>query len=66
MVDAEDYFMLKDLAREQEQTTGRINISELSREDGFDRKTVRHYLASASPPETPRRRTPRRPHPRWR
>ena len=49
--------MLKDLAREQEQTTGRINISELSRETGFDRKTVRHYLARASPPETPRRRT---------
>jgi len=36
--------MLKDLAREQEQATGRVNISELSRETGFDRKTVRYYL----------------------
>jgi len=57
MVTEEDYFMLKDLAREQEQTTGRINISALARETGFDRKTVRHYLASAAPPDTPRRRT---------
>lgn len=35
--------MLKDLAREQEQTTRRVNISEFSRETGFDRKTVRRY-----------------------
>ena len=57
MVDAEDYFMLKDLAREQEQTTGRVTINELSRETGFDRKIVRYYLARASPPETPRQRS---------
>lgn len=56
MVDTEDYFMLKDLAREQEQTIGRINISELSRETGFDRKTVRHYLSQDRPPEAPRTR----------
>ncbi len=31
MVTEEDYFMLKDLAREQEQATGRVNISELAR-----------------------------------
>jgi transposase len=56
MVDTEDYFMFKDLAREQEQTTGRVNISELSRETGFDRKTVRHYLSQDLPPETSRTR----------
>jgi transposase len=56
MVDTEDYFMFKDLAREQEQTTGRVNISELSRETGFDRKTVRHYLSQDIPPETSRTR----------
>jgi DNA-binding IclR family transcriptional regulator len=43
MFDTEDWFMLKDLAREQEQNTGRVNISELSRETGLDRKTVRRY-----------------------
>ena len=46
--------MLKDLA--QEQATGRVNISELSRETGFDRKTVRYYLAQDHPPVTPRTR----------
>ncbi len=56
MVTEEDYFMLKDLAREQEQATGRINISELARETGFDRKTVRRYLSLDRPPETPRTR----------
>ncbi len=48
--------MLKDLARELEQATGRVNISELARETGFDRKTVRRYLSLDRPPETPRRR----------
>ena len=48
--------MLKDLAREQEQNTGRVNISELSRETGLDRKTVRRYLRSDHPPETPHTR----------
>jgi len=56
MLDEEDYFMLKDLAREQEQATGRVNISALSRETGFDRKTVRNYLARDRPPTTPRTR----------
>ncbi len=56
MVTEEDYFMFKDLAREQEQATGRVNISELARETGFDRKTVRHYLSLDRPPETPRTR----------
>ena len=49
--------MFKDLAREQEQATGRVNISELSRETGFDRKTVRYYLSCDHPPVTPRMRT---------
>ncbi len=48
--------MLKDLAREQEQATGRVNISALSRETGFDRKTVRNYLTRDRPPITPRTR----------
>ena len=56
MFDTEDWFMLKDLAREQEQNTGRVNISELSRETGLDRKTVRRYLRSDHPPETPHTR----------
>jgi len=45
--------MLKDLAREQELITGKVNISELSRETGFDRKTVRYHLYCESPPDTP-------------
>jgi transposase len=49
--------MFKDLAREQEQATGRVNISALSRETGFDRKTVRYYLSRDRPPVTPRTRT---------
>jgi len=56
MLTEEDYFMLKDLAREQELATGWVNISELARETGFDRKTVRHYLSLDRPPETPRTR----------
>ena len=56
MLTEEDYFTLKDLARELEQATGRVNISELVRETGFDRKTVRRYLSLDRPPETPRRR----------
>ena len=56
MVDEEAYFMLKDLAREQEQATGRVNISALSRETGFDRKTVSYYLSRDRPPATPRTR----------
>jgi transposase len=56
MFDTEYWFMLKDLAREQEQNTGRVNISELSRETGLDRKTVRRYLRSDHPPETPHTR----------
>ncbi|NMC89511.1 MAG: transposase [Methanomicrobiales archaeon] len=53
MLDEEDYFMLKDLVREQEQATDRANISALSRETGFDRKTVRNYLARDRPPIAP-------------
>ncbi len=36
--------MLRDLARIQEITTGRLNISALSRQEGYDRKTIRKYL----------------------
>lgn len=36
--------MIQDLAQEQEITTGRVNIKALSRETGFDRKTIRKYL----------------------
>lgn len=56
--------MLKVLAREQELTNDQINISALSRETGFDCKTVRHYFARASPPEMPLQRTkPSKPDP---
>lgn len=48
--------MLRDLAREQEQSTGKVNISELSRETGLDRKTIRHHLSSNKPPDTPKTR----------
>lgn len=57
MVDTEDWFMLKGLAHEQEQTAGRVNISELSCETGFDRKTVRRYLSRDRPSEFPAPRT---------
>lgn len=56
MVDEEDYFMIRDRAREQQHVTGRVNISELSRETGFDRKTIRHHLSSDAPPITARTR----------
>ena len=40
--------MLKDLAREQEQATGQVNISALSRETGFDRKDREELPRSSS------------------
>ena len=50
MVDTEDWFMLKGLAHEQEQTVGWVNIRELSCETRFDRKTVRRYFSRDRPP----------------
>ncbi len=36
--------MIKELAQEQEITTGKVNISSLSKQTGYDRKTIRKYL----------------------
>ncbi len=36
--------MIKELAQEQEITTGKVNISSLSQQTGYDRKTIRKYL----------------------
>ena len=36
--------MIKELAQEQEITTGNVNISSLSKQTGYDRKTIRKYL----------------------
>ncbi len=44
MIEEEEWQMIQDLAQEQEITTGRVNIKALSRETGFDRKTIRKYL----------------------
>jgi len=41
----EEYLMIRDLAQEQEITTGRVNISVLSKQLNYDRKTIRKYLS---------------------
>lgn len=38
--------MLHDLAQEQELVLGKVNISSLSRQTGYDRKTIRKYISS--------------------
>lgn len=43
--------MLRDLAVEQEVSTGKINISALSRQTGLDRKTVRKHIRSGDVPQ---------------
>jgi transposase len=57
MIDEEEYLMLRDLAQEQEITTGRINISALSRHEGYDRKTIRKYLLEPNFPSERHRQT---------
>jgi len=46
MLSEEEYLMLHDLAQEQELTIGKVNISSLSRQTGYDRKTIRKYISS--------------------
>ena len=55
MICEEEYLMIRDLAQEQEITTGNINISELSRETGYDRKTIRKLLAQNKIPRNAKR-----------
>lgn len=38
--------MLHDLVQEQELSLGKVNISSLSRQTGYDRKTIRKYISS--------------------
>ena len=57
MIREEEYLMIRDLAQEQEITTGLINISEISRETGYDRKTIRKLLAQNKVPRNTKRRS---------
>ena len=57
MIREEEYLMIRDLAQEQEITTGHINISEISRETGYDRKTIRKLLAQNKVPRNTKRRS---------
>jgi transposase len=50
MIDEEEYLMLRELAQEQEITTGRVNLSALSKQIGYDRKTIRKYLSQRKSP----------------
>ena len=58
MLSVEDYLMLRDLIHAMELRQGTVNISELARQSGLDRKTVRKYLTSGTLP-TPQHRTPK-------
>ncbi len=59
MLSVEEYLMLRDLIHEMEIRKGSINISEIARISGYDRKTVRKYLAYRTlPVEQPRRKKP--------
>ena len=44
MIEEEEYLMIQELAQEQEITTGKVIISSLSKQTGYDRKTIRKYL----------------------
>lgn len=48
--------MLLDLAREQELATGKVNISLLARETGYDRKTIARHLSLDQPSKHPQTR----------
>jgi DNA-binding MarR family transcriptional regulator len=50
MIDNEEYLMLRELAQEQKITTGRVNLSALSKQIGYDRKTIRKYRTARSVP----------------
>jgi transposase len=50
MIEEEEYLLIQDLAQEQEITRGKINISDLSKQIGHDRKTIRKYLLQRKSP----------------
>ena len=48
--------MLRDMALEIEIKTVRVNISEIARQTGYDRKTVRKYPRVETPPQVGKRK----------
>ena len=40
--------MFRDIAKEVEMTQGRLNISEIARRTGYDRKTVLKYVTAST------------------
>ena len=56
MLKVEEWLMLRDMALEIEIKTGRVNISEIARQTGYDRKTVRKYLRVETPPQVTKRK----------
>jgi len=44
MIEEEEYQMIQELAQEQEITIGKVNIKALSKQTGYDRKTIQKYL----------------------
>jgi len=52
MILEEEFIMIREIAKEVELTEGRLNISEISRRTGYDRKTV---LKSVKSPNLPQR-----------
>lgn len=48
--------MIREIAKEIEMTQGRLNISEIARRTGHDRKTVLKYVKSSSTPQSQRRK----------
>ena len=59
MLEIEEQLMIRDIAHEVEREYGRLNISEVSRRCGYDRRTVEKYLAPSnlSPKPSARIRT---------
>jgi transposase len=56
MLGKEEYYMLLEQASEQAEQCGKVNISALSRENGYDRKTLRKYLQPDVRPCEPQHR----------
>ncbi len=56
MITPEDFLMIRDIAKEVELTHGRINVSEIARRTGYDRKTVLKYIRASTPPKPCRRK----------
>jgi len=48
--------MIREIAKEVELTQGRLNISEIARRTGYDRKTVLKYVTASAPPKSCRRK----------